>query len=506
MIALYVRQSVDKKDSISIEFQIDECKRKLQPNELTLAEVFSDKGFSGKSVNRPEFQRMMNEVQGGRVTKIIVYKLDRISRSLIDFLKIEEELQKQDVAFISCKEEFDTSTPMGKMMLHILMVFAEMERETIQKRILDNYYARGEKGFYLGGHAPFGYDKVPVYIDGKKTYTFSENAGEATLVKEAYREYAYGSKSINAIARYWNGLGLLTRKGKPWRGTTIAGLLTNPVFVKADVNVYNFLKSLKATFNNPVEDYIGKNGCISYGNRNSRKGSKFKDYENRFVTIGLHEGIITSDLWLTVQYKFKDRVGSTNTGSGECSWLQGLVRCASCGTANYVKNTENRSKKRYSYFFCRGKLSGACTASEKMIRVDFLESEIEKALLSRLRECQNIMLADNAETKTAVNELNIKLNAVEKKIENLVNSLAAGTETAMKFINEAIEKFGAERDELNSQILRLQLQGAKKAEQFSTSEIINDWESYETETKKKVAKSIIQEIKVNGYEVDVIFY
>ena len=95
MIGIYVRQSVDKKDSISIESQIEACKRKLMPEEELLSEIFSDKGYSGKStVNRPEFQRMMGLVRKGEITKIIVYKVDRISRSMLDFLKMKEEFDK----------------------------------------------------------------------------------------------------------------------------------------------------------------------------------------------------------------------------------------------------------------------------------------------------------------------------------------------------------------------------------------------------------------------------
>ena len=153
MQAIYVRQSVDKKDSISIETQIEECKNKISITEDY--EIFKDKGFSGKSTDRPEFQRMMSEVKRGNVTKIVVYKYDRISRSLYDFINMQKEFERYNTALISVNENFDTSTTQGKAMVNILMTFAEMERETIQQRIKDNYYSRGEKGLYLGGYAPF---------------------------------------------------------------------------------------------------------------------------------------------------------------------------------------------------------------------------------------------------------------------------------------------------------------------------------------------------------------
>lgn len=177
---IYARQSVDKKDSISIETQIETCRRKTTSGDV---KVFADKGFSGKSTDRPEFQSMMKEIRKGHATKIIIYKLDRISRSLIDFLTMRQEFAKYNVELVSCMEDFDTSTSVGKLLLNILMMFAEMERETIQKRIKDNYYARGEKGFYLGGYAPFGYTKVETSINGKKTYTFEEKPEESAILR-----------------------------------------------------------------------------------------------------------------------------------------------------------------------------------------------------------------------------------------------------------------------------------------------------------------------------------
>ena len=152
MDAIYARQSVDKKDSISIETQIDLCKRELLPGSKVA--IYLDKGYSGGSMNRPEFQRLLEDVKSGKITRIITYRLDRISRSVLDFANLIDLFEKYGVTFNSTQEKFDTSTPMGKAMLNITMVFAQLERETIQQRIRDNYYARGEKGMYLGGPPP----------------------------------------------------------------------------------------------------------------------------------------------------------------------------------------------------------------------------------------------------------------------------------------------------------------------------------------------------------------
>ena len=106
---------------------------------------------SGKDTNRAEFQNMLEDIRDGGIDTVIVYKIDRISRSVYDLGNFMSEFEKYKVEFISINEKFDTSTPMGQAMLQIIMVFAELERKTIRLRIIDNYYARGKEGGYLGG-------------------------------------------------------------------------------------------------------------------------------------------------------------------------------------------------------------------------------------------------------------------------------------------------------------------------------------------------------------------
>ena len=128
--AVYGRQSVDRKDSISIESQIEFCEYELKGESY---KAYTDKGYSGKNTDRPKFQQLMADIQKGLIKKVVVYKLDRISRSILDFATMMEEFQKYNVEFVSSTEKFDTSTPMGRAMLNICIVFAQLERETIQK-------------------------------------------------------------------------------------------------------------------------------------------------------------------------------------------------------------------------------------------------------------------------------------------------------------------------------------------------------------------------------------
>ena len=150
--AIYARQSVDRIDSISVESQVEYCKKEVIGQDI---KVYTDKGYSGKNIERPAFQELMKDIERGKVRRVIVYRLDRISRSVLDFANVIDVFQKHRVDFVSTMEKFDTGTPIGKAMLMIVMIFAQLERETIQQRVSDAYASRSKRGFYMGGRVPY---------------------------------------------------------------------------------------------------------------------------------------------------------------------------------------------------------------------------------------------------------------------------------------------------------------------------------------------------------------
>ena len=154
-IILYARRSVERENSISCETQLAYCRSVIKPDEQDeKVFTFVDNGFSGGNVNRDGFQKMMKLVRQGKVKKVIVYKLDRISRSLSDFVNILQEFKEHRVEFVSSQESFDTSSPYGEMLVKLLMVFAEFERTSIINRVTQAYAHRSEMGFYMGGRRP----------------------------------------------------------------------------------------------------------------------------------------------------------------------------------------------------------------------------------------------------------------------------------------------------------------------------------------------------------------
>ena len=261
--AIYARQSVDKKDSISIESQIEFCKYELKGGNC---KEYKDKGYSGKNTERPQFQQLMRDIESGLVRKVVVYKLDRISRSILDFAKMMDFFQKYEVEFVSSTEKFDTSTPMGRAMLNICIVFAQLERETIQKRVQDAWYSRCQRGFKMGGKAPYGFHTEPIKMDGINTKKLVVNQDEAANIRLMFEMYAQSTTSYGDITRYFAEQGILFH-GKELIRPTLAQMLRNPVYVQADLDVYEFFKSQGAVLVNDVADFTGMNGCYLYQGR-----------------------------------------------------------------------------------------------------------------------------------------------------------------------------------------------------------------------------------------------
>ena len=169
-IALYARKSIERENSISCETQIEYCRAMIKPDERhEKVLTFIDNGFSGGNVERDGFQKMMRKIEQGKITKVLVYRLDRISRSLADFVNILSTFKEYGVEFVSTQEAFDTSSPYGELIVKILAVFAEFERQSIISRVTQAYEHRSEMGFYMGGRRPYGFELEPVIINNINT-------------------------------------------------------------------------------------------------------------------------------------------------------------------------------------------------------------------------------------------------------------------------------------------------------------------------------------------------
>jgi len=501
-VGIYVRQSLDVKDSISIETQIDHCRTKLLPNESY--KVYEDKGYSGKNTDRPKFLQMMKDIENGEISRVIIYKLDRISRSTLDFANMMNVFKKHSVSIVSCNDPIDTSTPNGRAMLEVTMTFAQLERETIQQRITDNYYSRAKKGFYIGGVPAYGFDKVETTHQGKKTKKLAENVEQSAIIRQIYADYIDGD-SLVTIARKFNNNGIPTPLGAPWSQNYIARILRNPVYVRANADIYNYLAGLGATMNNSIEDYIGTNGCYVYGDKKKRTSQKFVNLSTDFVTLGLHEGLISANDWLNVQYILDKKKNSSNLGTGNSTWLCGIVKCR-CGYTLYSKKNNN-GWKIYRYFYCRGKSYNTCEYHKKNMPVGRVEDIVEKALLKKLNELKTEKINRVVRDTPEINTLKIQITKIDDKMKNLIEQVENGSEITIKFLNQRIEELNTERLNKLNELSKLELK-AHKIQQMSINidDVIENWETYDIPTKKRITKEVIETVVLADEEVSIIFY
>ena len=223
--AIYIRVSTQyQTDRASLPVQCEElinyAKYALSINSY---EIFEDAGFSAKNTDRPAYQQMIARVRNGEFTHVLVWKIDRISRNLLDFTAMYQELKNLGVTFISKNEQFDTSTAIGEAMLRIILVFAELERKMTSERVSAVMVSRASKGDWNGGKIPYGYDY------DKDTGEFSINEDEAKVINLIYDLYE-SEKSLTVVAKYLNDHGYRARSGKPWNPTTTRKMLVSPFY------------------------------------------------------------------------------------------------------------------------------------------------------------------------------------------------------------------------------------------------------------------------------------
>ena len=484
MDAIYARQSVEKIGSLSIAGQIKLCRAKSSGEPL----VYQDQGFSGKNTNRPSFQQMMTDVERGLISKIIVYRIDRFSRSLVDFYNLWEILQKRGVEFVSASEDFDTTTPMGKAMLSIIMVFAQLERETTAERVRDNYHQRTNLGAWPGGPAPYGFDlgKLPC-TNGKLMSALIANE-QAKTVLRIFRDYADTDTSLGSVARRLNSDGISAPRRNVWDNVSLSRILHNPVYVMADEEVYLFYSAKGVNVTNPPAEFDGAHAGLLTGKRD-RSANKYNASNALRFSLANHLGFVPADLWLQCQYKLDNNRQLGGKGKGKHTWLSGLLKCAACGYSVKV----NKDGNKY-YLVCSGRSNlGICDQS---IHVDLRELEAATAeeLERLLAQCSNTA----SDPVIADQNLAQAVNEIDQKIDRLVSALAEGNVTAMNYINRKLKELDRERQAL--------LDGQSK--KHSRKKHLPDrlvFHDLSFEEKKLVAAQFIREIRLSANEAEVIW-
>ncbi len=318
--AIYTRKSHDdgslEQDFNSLEAQREAAENYISSQKINgwklLPDRYDDGGFSGSNMERPALKRLLNDVKSGKIDIICIYKMDRLSRSLLDFMKLAEMLEQHNVSFVSVTQDINTSTSAGRMMLNILMTFSEFERAVITERILNSVAGKKKRGKFCGGPAILGYD---VNFEAKR---LEVNNSEAKIIKLIFQRYTELG-SARDVAVELNNNGYKTKTWKSKKGKLYEGKEFNSDFI------YRALT-------NPL--YIGKV---------RHKGKKYD---------GEHEAIISPDLWDKAQQVLSEnRRAHGFTKHKMESPFKGLLKCGYCGGALGITYTKKKGR-RYTYYKC----------------------------------------------------------------------------------------------------------------------------------------------------------
>ena len=481
MNAIYARQSIDKKDSLSIEGQIELCKKHAGEDVV----VYKDKGFSGKNTNRPAFMELMEAIEAGKIKKIYVYRLDRISRSISDFSRIWEILEKQGVQFQSVTEQFDTSTPMGRAMLNIVITFAQLERETTADRVRDNYIHRFATGAWPGGPAPYGFDISRVKDQsGKSVSVLAANPEKSEIVKKIFDAYSRAGTSLRSLANELTLSGIHGPKREAWDNVTLSRLLHSPVYVKADEDVYWYYMSLGVDMQSDISDFDGVHACNVIGQRDRSK-NKYNSLENQKFAVSNHYGLIDSKLWLKVQNKLSNNRQISLDNAGKYSWLTGLLKCRCCGYAIKINHSKTDNK---FYLICSGKSNLKVCEAKIGLDIRALEKTVEEKLTKVIDECPS---EDSTHVDSEKAQMILEL---DQKIERLICALSESSEISAKYISKQIEKLHKEREQLLS---------ANNKKKTKLTRI--NFASMSFEEKKLIAAQFIDRILLDNESAEIIW-
>lgn len=481
-IFIYSRKSVYTGKGESVENQVEMCKsyisEKLLIDSKAEISIYEDEGFSAKNTNRPQFQQMLRDIKQMKPQYVVCYRLDRISRNVSDFSSLIEELNHHNISFICIREEFDTSKPMGKAMMYIASVFAQLERETIAERVRDNMLLLARTGRWLGGTTPMGYtsEKIQeVVIDGKLKIAckLKDNPGELKVV-DCIHEKFLELRSVSGVSKYLIKQGIKTRNGNMFSLPGIKEILQNPVYCIADEDAWEYFTRHHADVCFEKSDCSYKYALLSYNKRDYRKKSAPRqDMDKWIVAMGKHKGRISGKRWVEIQDILKDNIPTGKKPAlmhNGYSMLSGMIYCDKCNSRMFAKQRSSKGGSHLYDYICNSKLRGGlelCNCqningqqADEMIYESLLQYMNENAgifpLLEKLKREFQRQVSKNP---SALIEDKIKKSTGE--IDNLINTLSHEELGAafIRRVNERIRELDVEitslkeeQDRLNNEV------------------------------------------------------
>lgn len=452
-VGIYVRVSteIQNTEGYSINGQINQIREYCDFNNFVVVDVYADRGISGKSMNRPELQRLLKDANEGHIDCVMVYKTNRLARNTSDLLKIVEDLHRQNVEFFSLSERMEVNTSSGKLMLQILASFSEFERNNIVENVFMGQTRRAQEGYYQG-NLPLGYDKIP---DSKHELMINQH--EANIVKYIFESYAKGH-GYRKIANALNHKGYVTKKGNPFSISAVTYILSNPF-------------------------YIGKIQFAKYKDWNDKRRKGLND--KPVIAEGKHTPIISQSLWDKVQARKKQVSEKPQVHGKGTNILTGLISCPQCSASMSASTTVNTlkdgTKKRIRYYSCsnfRNKGSKVCSANS--VRADVIEKYVMDQILEIVKSdkvIKQVVERVNQEHQIDTSALNHDIaykqqqyDEVQIKLDNLIKTLEDNPDLT-SVLKNTIHQYEKQLNDITNQINQLKQQQSAPKTIYDANEI-----------------------------------
>ena len=447
---IYVRVSTEEQaqEGYSIRAQEEKLRDYARIKDWLVYKMYIDEGISGKNITqRPAINEMIGDIKSGILKNVLVFKIDRLTRSIVDLINLIELFNENDCAFNSLTESIDTHSATGRMFIKILGIFAEFERENISERVRLGFERKVKEGYALStGNPSYGYD----WEKGLKIHTVNEK--EAIIVREIFAMFLDKHMSFAKIAKNLNNRNVLTKLNKIWAGGTIKGILIN----------------------------CNYKGYVRYA---------VKDEKRNFEIKGLHEPIISEEIYDEVQELIKNMSTKIRRKHPKPNnYFSGIAFCGICGIrmvshGDYTKDTAGYSLP--ASYRCPNRMQKKCTAS------DVRQTRLEQAFIEYIEDIEDF---------DALDEIQI---AMKQEIKNqnleLLNNLKKQDEKLKRKEKEVLDRYIQGNIDFDSYMVIKNAVDKEKRENLGVIATVEDCVDEEVTIKKE---NIIKSLKENWEYLD----
>lgn len=457
-----VSTEMQKEEGFSLEAQKMRLEAFATSQGWTIIDDYCDEGYSAKSLERPQMQRMIEDMKKQKFDIILVYRLDRFVRSVTDLHKLLQLMDKYDVKFKSSTEVFDTTTATGRMFITIIATLAQWERETIAERVYEAMLKRSETGKRNGAPPPYGYDLV----EGKLVINYEESKWVNFIFKQ------YETHGATNIAKKLNSRGITTKKGEVWSDFSVRYTLKNPIY----------------------------SGYVRWNNESTSGGHRKKTGEEVIVELEQDdfEPIITKEKWDEIQQIINDRFNMAFRSQTHYPFSS-VGKCAKCGKSLSGNKKIRNNGYEHRFYKCRGRFNfGICDAPVVP------ELSIEKAFLEILDMNINNLINEidveqNQDNDIDHNKLNKQLQKILGKKERTKDIYTEGDMTKAEY-RKKMNQLTIEENEIRGLLEEHEQHASPEEIKQILSRIKEEWPKLSYESKKHAIHSLFKHLTIEVVE------